>query len=111
LKCNDCEKWREEGAKASWLRFKFFKTILLKIARLAAATTIAAQWQVTQYNLFLLIDVYGGTCGIHLLVPYNGIRWSLRKALKTAQAKNTIFENSCDKKYTKYKSKFVFTTR
>ena len=91
LKCNDCVKWREESAKASWLRYKFFKTILLKIARLAAATAIAALWQVTQYNLFLLIDVYGETCGLHLLGPYNGVSWYLRKAVKTAQAQECNF--------------------
>jgi hypothetical protein len=36
-----------------------FFTILIKIARLAAATTIAAQWQATLNNLFLLIVVPG----------------------------------------------------
>jgi uncharacterized protein (DUF1501 family) len=60
-------------------------TILLKIARLAAATTIAAQGQGIKYNLFLLIDVYGGTSDLHLLSPYNGVSWSLRKAVKIAQ--------------------------
>jgi hypothetical protein len=65
-------------------------TILLKTARLAA-TTIPAQWQVTQHNLFLLIDVYGGTCGLHLLGPYNAVSWSLRKAVKTAQGQEHNF--------------------
>ena len=76
---------KRQGQLAEIQVFFFFPTISLKIVRHATATTIAAQWQVTQCDLFLFIDVYGGICGLHLLVPCHGVSWSFWKAVKTAQ--------------------------
>ena len=45
----------------------------------------------SHFNWTLLFDVYGGTCGLHLLGPHNGVSWHLRKAVKTAQDREHNF--------------------
>jgi hypothetical protein len=45
----------------------------------------------SHFNLTLLIDVYGGTCGLHLLGTHNVVSWYIQKGVKTAQDREHNF--------------------